>query len=148
MKAIFKIEYATQQFMSMGFRKFVEYHDRAGAAQMIRSINRRQSAVLISVTCRYMNDSQLDTAPIAKAIKRHEQKEVKRAFREAWQAVKEIEQAAREAHAANKEMEAMLNKIDYINFMAHHIVGNGIESNSRDMTREECEEWANKFFED
>lgn len=85
---------------------------------------------------------------ISKAIKRHEQKEVKRAAYEAWQAVKEIEQAAREAHEANREIEAMLNKVDYINFMAHHVVGNGMESNSRDMTREEREEWADKFFDD
>lgn len=85
---------------------------------------------------------------ISKAIKRHEWKEVKRAFREARQTVKEIEQAAREAHEANREIEAMLNKVDYINFMAHHVVGNGMESNSRDMTREEREEWANKFFND
>lgn len=148
MKAIFKIEYAAKQILSMDFRKFVEYHDRAGAAQMIRSINNRQSAVLISVTCRYMNDASLEAMPIAKSIKRHERKEVKRATYEAWQAVKEIERAALEAHAANKEIEAMLNKIDYPNFMARHIVGNGIESNSRDMTREEREEWADKFFND
>lgn len=83
---------------------------------------------------------------IDKAIKRNQRKEIKRAAYEARQAVKEIERAAREAHKANRETEAMLNKIDYINFMARHIVGKGIECTSQGMTRGEKEEWADKFF--
>ena len=46
----------------------------------------------------------------------------------------------------NKEIETMLNRIDYINFMARHIVGNGIESDINDMTRADSEEWSKKFF--
>ena len=121
--------------------------NREQALKMVYELSRKTRGQWVAALSVDSDNAPL-FAPIEKAMKRHEQKEVKRAFREAWQAVKEIEQAAREAHATNKEIETMLNKVDYINFMAHHIVGHGVESNSRDMTREEREEWADKFFED
>lgn len=142
MKAIFRIEYAIRQFMSMDFRRFVEYHDRIETARMIRSINKRQSAFLISVTCHLINEDSLNVTPIAKSINRHQLKEIKRL-------TVIYKRETRESKARVKELNQWLTHYKSIEWRDRLASGFDIQLNQssvKDMTSEEKKEWADKFF--